>query len=550
MLTSTTSSPIRLLSVASEMFPMVKTGGLGDVVASLPQALRAENVSVYTMLPGYPAVLSALRNARRVGVMPDVLGYEATIWQGDVGDNALIVADIPALFQRQGNPYVTTDGVDWADNGIRFAAFCRAAAWVAQGWLEDFKPDVVQTHDWQAGLTAAFLHYDGAQNPKVVHTIHNIAFQGRFPMTELARFGLPPHAAAVDGVEYYGEIGFMKAALHFAARITTVSPTYAQEIQTGEWGMGLEGLLRSRAAALSGILNGVDTQEWNPAHDRDVLFPYDVGDTFSRRPNKRAFQAQFGLPQNPSAFLLGMVSRLTTQKGVDLVADMAERILDDQTQLVVVGSGDRAIERRLVAVQRAFPGKFACHIGFSEHLGHRIQASVDALLIPSRFEPCGLTQLYAFRYGCVPIAARVGGLADTIIDANQAAIMRGAGTGFLFSPVNSDTLTDAVIRARNVYRDRPSWYQLQQNGANYDVSWGSKAVSYARIFHDVLGTSVGDTSGIDFESFEIAQFRRDAARKNRRIAKGGVREDQVVVPNRRIARRPLSSSPGANRVTH
>ncbi|MBB2166415.1 glycogen synthase GlgA [Gluconacetobacter sp. 1b LMG 1731] len=497
------SGPIRVLSVASEMFPFVKTGGLGDVVGSLPAALHTEGVLVTTLLPGYPAVLDALEGPVRVAEMSPLPGVEIALLEGYAAGHRLLVIDCPSLFRRKGNPYLAPDGTDWPDNGLRFACLSRVAASLAQGHVPGRRPDLVMTHDWQAGLTGAYLHYDGQPAASVVQTIHNLAFQGRFPAADLARFGLPPHAFSIDGVECYGAVGFLKAGLLFAERIITVSPTYAREIQSPEWGMGLDGLLRSRADRLRGILNGIDTNDWNPETDPSVLFPYQVGDLAGRRPNKRAFQAEFGLRQDPNVFLLGLVSRLTGQKGVDILADIIPHILDDQTQLVVVGSGEVGMERALARLSRQYPDRLACHIGYSEQLGHRIQASADALLVPSRFEPCGLTQLCAVRYGCVPIASRVGGLADTIIDANEAAMASDVATGFLFSPVDGETLAGAIRRAATLYRQPARWAGLQRNGARYDVSWGRKAQEYARLFRRVLGRAeVGMTE------FDQSSMRR------------------------------------------
>ncbi|GBQ14797.1 starch synthase [Komagataeibacter rhaeticus] len=487
-------SPVRLLSVASEMFPFVKTGGLGDVTGSLPRALAPYGVEVTTLLPGYPAVMAALRGRKPVGAWTDILGHAATLWSGRAQGLDLLVLDAPTLFDRPGNPYLCPDGQDWPDNGIRFAVLSRMAADIAQGRIAAYHPDLVQAHDWQAGLTAAYLHHDrraqaapGAGVP-VVQTIHNLAFQGRFPAACLAEFGLPPEAFSVEGCECYGALSFLKAGLYHADRITTVSPSYAHEIQTPEGGMGLDGLLRQRGERLEGILNGINTDIWNPASDPAVHFPYVAGDTVGRAPNKRDLQAEFGLVADPDAFVIGIVSRLTAQKGIDLLNTVMPRLLVANTQVIVVGEGDREIERGLAALQRQFPRRFACHLGYSEELGHRVPSAADAFLIPSRFEPCGLTQLGALRYGAVPIASRVGGLADTIIDANPAALARGGGTGFLFSPVDGETLVAAVNRARLLYRrQRAIWRQLQLNGAGYDVSWNAKAAHYVALFAELLG---------------------------------------------------------------
>ncbi|WP_395370971.1 glycogen synthase GlgA [Komagataeibacter diospyri] len=485
-------SPIRLLSVTAEMFPFVKTGGLGDVAGSLPAALAPYGVMVTTLLPGYPAVMAAARERRVAAHMDSLLGHAVTLWSATVAGLDLLILDAPDLFDRPGNPYMCPDGQDWPDNGIRFAVLSRMAANIAQGHIDQYRPDIVQAHDWQAGLVAAYLHHDsiamGTSRTPVVQTIHNLAFQGRFPATCLTQFGLPPEAFSVEGCECYGAISFLKAGLYYSDRITTVSPSYAQEIQTPEGGMGLDGLLRHRGDRLEGILNGINTDIWNPASDPAVHFPYVVGDMSGRVPNKRDLQAQFGLWADPNAFVVGIVSRLTAQKGIDLLADVTDRLLAGNTQIIVVGEGDRDIERDLVTLNRRFPGRFACHIGYSEVLGHRVPAAVDALLIPSRFEPCGLTQLGALRYGAVPIASRVGGLADTIVDANPAALARGGATGFLFAPVDGETLVAGVNRARALYRrNRAAWRQLQHNGAGYDVSWNDKAAHYVMLFAEVLG---------------------------------------------------------------
>ncbi|NHN89014.1 glycogen synthase GlgA [Acetobacter conturbans] len=511
----TLSRPLRVLSVASEMFPFVKTGGLGDVIASLPAALAPHGVETRTLLPGYPAVLAAMRSVPHQPIpLGDVLGHEALLWTCRIDDRDLLVLDIPEFYQRPGNPYVTSKGGDWHDNSLRFAALARAAAFVAQGYITGYHPDIMQLHDWQAGLAAAYLHYDGDdicrangmnRRPRVIQTIHNLAFHGSFPLSEIPALGLPPQAASVDGCEFYGHLSFLKAGLYFSDWITTVSPTYAQEIQGHEWGMGFDGLLRTRSNTLSGILNGIDTEVWNPACDPCIHFPYVVGDTISRPFNKLALQAEFGLPQDRNAFLIGLVSRLTPQKGVDLLPDIMERLLVGNTQIIVVGEGERRLHHTLSALQRRFPRAFACRIGYSEELGHRLPSAVDALLVPSRFEPCGLTQLCALRYGAIPIVSRVGGLADTVVDANEAAIGQGVATGFLFSPVDGPSLANAVGRARHLFRDnRSAWMRLQRNGATTDVSWHGKSSQYVRLFSKLSGVEIVDPTDSSVVRFSSA----------------------------------------------
>ncbi|KDE21242.1 glycogen synthase [Acetobacter aceti 1023] len=478
---------LNVLSVASEMYPLIKTGGLGDVVGSLPGALQPYGIKTHTLLPGYPAVMKTLAERRVVKQFENVLGHAVTVWEGEAKGRALFVADVPALYNRAGNPYGSPTGQDWPDNGIRYAVLSRVGAFIAQGCLEHWRPVVVQTHDWHAALVAAYLHYDDVKAPPVSHVIHNLAFQGIFPRSKLEEFGLPLHAFALEGLEFYGQISFLKAALLFANRLTAVSPTYAEEIQTPEHGMGFDGLLRARSVVLNGILNGLDLKEWDPMTDPAVTFPYAVGDNVGRRANKRVLQAEFGLPQNAETFLLGLVGRLTTQKGVDILAEIMPRLFEWNIQLIVVGVGDREIMRSLAELQSHFPHQLACYLNYSEKLGHKLHSAVDASLIPSRFEPCGLTQLHALRYGSVPIAARVGGLSDTIVDANSAAIAEGVANGILFAPTNSETLLTAVRRAYALFQQKSTWARLQRNGALHDVSWEGKAAGYAQLFRELAG---------------------------------------------------------------
>jgi len=513
------------------MYPFVKTGGLGDIVGSLPKALLAHGINVTTILPGYPAVMSALMDRECVSYYENVFGHAVTLWRGTAHGHDLFVVDAPDLFDRPGNPYMGPDGRDWPDNAVRYAVFSRVVAWVAQGRIPGFAADLVQAHDWQTGLVPAYLYYDGVKAPPSVMTIHNLAFQGIFPASLLERFGLPPRAMSVDGVEYYGQIGFLKAGLQLATELTTVSPTYALEIQTPEHGMGLDGLLRSRSDVLHGILNGIDIDEWNPESDPSVVYPFEVGDIVGRRANKRVFQAEFGLPQDPDAFLLGIVSRLTTQKGADLLADILPRVMQDRVQLVVVGTGDHQIMRSFIRLQTRFPAQLACHLRYSERLGHRLHGAVDASLIPSRFEPCGLTQFHALRYGSVPIAARVGGLSDTLVDANTAAIAEGVANGILFSPTNQDTLYGAIRQAHSLFRQKAVWGRLQRNGGLHDVSWHGKAAVYARLFQRLAGHDPKDADLGD----DIAPRRGDLA--GRAGSARAAANTRVPGPGRKGARR-------------
>ncbi len=478
--------PLNVLSVASEIYPIIKTGGLADVAGALPGALAKEGVTVVSLVPGYPAVLRSLERMDVVRHYPDLFGGAARLLSARAGQLDLFVIDAPHLYERPGSPYLTPDGRDWPDNARRFAALGRIAADIGFGIVPGFAPDAVHAHDWQAGLAPAYLHFDGRPRPATVITIHNIAFQGIFPADLLYELGLSPGAFTVDGVEYYGQIGFLKAGLQLADRITTVSPTYAREIQTPEGGMGLDGLLRARAAVVSGILNGIDDTVWNPATDHFLAASFDHDNFGARLMNKEALQLRLGLRPDPDAMLFGVVSRLSEQKGLDLVLASLPTLLDGGAQLALLGAGDPSLEESFRAAATVYPGQVGCVFGYDEPLAHQIQGGSDALLVPSRFEPCGLTQLCAMRYGSVPIVSRVGGLADTVIDANEMALATGVATGFQFSPVNLTAALDAFRRAKSLWLDMDAWHRLQLNGMVAEVGWGRPARHYADLYRACL----------------------------------------------------------------
>jgi starch synthase len=475
---------VKVLSVASECFPLVKTGGLADVVGALPAALAREGVEMRVLLPGYPAVIAALAGADVV-LERELFGGAVRVLAGEAAGLSLLAVDAPHLYARPGNPYVGPDGRDWADNPQRFSALARIAADIGLGAAKDFVPDVIHAHDWQAGLTSAYLYYCGVQAPGTVFTVHNLAFQGQVPATLLAELGLPPESYGIDGVEYYGSIGMLKAGLRLADRITTVSPTYAAEIQTPEGGMGLDGLLRERSGALSGVLNGIDVDVWNPATDPALVARFDAGALHRRALNRTALQRRMNLDLDPAALLFGVVGRLTSQKGMDLIPAALPALLAHGMQLAVVGSGDPALQRAFQVAAEAYPGRVGVFIGYDETLAHLLQGGCDALLVPSRFEPCGLTQLCALRYGAVPVVARVGGLADTVIDANVAALASGAATGVQFSPVTAAGLAEAVARTARLRAEPPLWRQTQLNGMRADFSWSAPARAYAALYREL-----------------------------------------------------------------
>jgi starch synthase len=435
--------------------------------------------------------MKAIKRAQTAFSFTDYFGGPARILTAKPDGLELFVLDAPHLYNRPGGPYIDQTGVDWTDNPARFAALSRAGASLASGLLPTYAPKIVHVHDWQTGLVPAYLHYGGQPRPGVVMTVHNLAFQGQFDRRLLASLGLPPQAFTNDGVEYYGDIGFLKAGIRMADRITTVSPTYAAEICTAEGGMGLEGLLRGRADKLSGILNGIDDQVWNPATDRFIARTYADADPAIRAVNKADLQARFRLDPNPQACVFAVVSRLSWQKGLDLLLDALPVLLSEGAQLVLLGSGDKAIQAGFLAAERAHKGRIGCEFSYDEPMAHRVQAGADALIVPSRFEPCGLTQLYALRYGAVPVVARVGGLSDTVIDAGPMAVSAGVGTGVQFAPVNGPMLENTIRRTVRLFRNRTVWQRLRANGMATDVSWDNPARRYAELFDGLIAERGG-----------------------------------------------------------
>ena len=473
---------MRVLSVASEVFPLVKTGGLADVAGALPPALARQGVEMRTLVPGYPAVMAALGDAVEAHRWRALIGAEARLVAGRAAGLDILALDAPEFFDRPGNVYLDAEGRDWADNWRRFAALSAAAAEIAAGVWEGFRPDLVHAHDWQAGLAPAYLRYRGIATPSVI-TIHNLAFQGHFPASVFGGLELPPQAFALDGVEYFGGVGYLKAGLVSAGAITTVSPTYAEEIRTPAHGMALDGLLRARADALHGIVNGIDVEVWNPETDPLLAEQFSARRVRGRAGNRAAVEAEFGLGPGAGPIFC-VISRLTGQKGMDLVVEVAPDLVAAGGRLAVLGSGEARLEAALHGLAAAHPGRIGVRIGYDEPLAHRMQGGADAILIPSRFEPCGLTQLYGLRYGCVPVVARVGGLADTVIDANVAALNAGVATGLQFAPVDAAALRGAVLRAIGLY-GTPHWAALQKAGMRSDVSWDRSAALYADLYRSL-----------------------------------------------------------------
>lgn len=472
---------MNVLSVASEAFPLVKTGGLADVVGALPGALAAQGIAVTTLLPGYPQVAGAVRG-RAIHQWHDLLGVEARLLRGEIAGHPLLVLDAPALFAREGGPYADAGGTDWPDNWRRFAALGRAAADLAAGRVRGQRFAILHAHDWQAAMAPAYAARDaGPVRPRTVMTLHNIAFQGRFDADIFDALGLPADAYALDGVEYYGGVGFLKAGLASADAITTVSPGYAREIVSAEFGMGLEGLIAARRGVLSGIVNGIDPAVWSPATDCALPARYTARTLPRRQANKRAVESTFALDPGDGP-IATVVSRLTWQKGMDVLAAVLEDMVAGGWRLALLGSGDAHLEHAFLAAADRHAGRIGVRIGYDEPVSHLLQGGADAILVPSRFEPCGLTQLYGLAYGCVPIVARTGGLADTVIDANEAALAAGVATGFQFDGVTPDRLRQALDRAMAVWTEPATWAAIQRQGMRADFSWTNSGARYAALY--------------------------------------------------------------------
>lgn len=479
---------MKILSVTSEIFPLVKTGGLADVTGSLPKALEPLGIETTTLVPGYPKVIETLKSAMPLVVFDDLLGERASLLHTRIGGLSLFVLDAPALYDRPGGPYVDATGKDHPDNWKRFAALSLAAAEIAGGVLPRWVPDLVHTHDWQSALTSVYIRERGLATP-VVLTIHNIAFQGQYSADLLPHLRLPPQAYSTDRLEYFGDISYLKGGLQTADAITTVSPTYAREILTPRFGMGLDGVLNARVAVLRGIVNGIDLDIWDPATDPHLPRNYDVSHLRRKRDNKSALIERFGLNATTADPIFSAVSRLTWQKGFDMFAETADEIIDHGGKVVIFGQGDRNVEQSLLATAARYPGHMAIHIGYDEPTAHLIHGGSDAIVQPSRFEPCGLTQLYALRYGCVPVVSRTGGLSETIIDANDAAMSARVATGFQFHPINTDGLRLALRRAMHAYQDPKIWARLQNQGMKARFSWERSARQYAAVYTNLVRKS-------------------------------------------------------------
>jgi len=473
---------MKVLFATSELAPWVKTGGLGEVAGTLPAALRSHGVDVRVLVPAYPDLMKSFPKAKEIA-QPHRLGGllpTPTLRQAHSPDGTqLLLIDYPPYFNRLGNPYLGPEGRDWLDNHLRFGLLSRVAAWLgSQESTLDWRPDIVHCNDWQTGLAPVYLNYLPGRSAKSLFTLHNLAFQGLFDHASLFELGLPDAAWGIDGVEFYGYLSFLKAGLQHADAITTVSPTYAREIQTDAEGMGMGGLLRHRGAQLSGILNGIDTTIWNPATDPHLYQTYSARHLDGKAANKAELQIELGLEQRPDLPLLGVVSRLTEQKGLDLLLEAAPQMFKLPAQLAVLGSGTPELQQGWAALAHKHRGACAVTIGFDEALAHRIEAAADIFVMPSRFEPCGLNQLYSLRYGTPPVVRGTGGLADTVIDAADEK----HGNGFVFGPPTAAALLDALQRAITAWHDPERWRKLQKRGMARDSSWEAAARQYVELY--------------------------------------------------------------------
>jgi len=487
-------APIRVLHAAAEWFPLAKTGGLADVAAALPAAQRAAGLDARVLLPGLPALRERLHATRTVAAFGPAFGAaRVTLLRGRLAgsDVPIYLIDAPWLYGRAGNPYLGPDGRAWSDNPQRFALLGWVAAQLAEGALDaHWSPQIVHAHDWHAALAPAYLAAHGAAHTtaaraRSVLTVHNLAYQGDFAADRFGDLGLPAWMAGPEGIEFHGELRFLKGGLMFADRITTVSPTYAREILTPAEGHQMEVVLAPRADRLSGIVNGIDDTVWNPATDPAIAAHYDLERPEGKALCKAALQREFGLQQRAEAPVLGVVSRLTQQKGLDLLLSALHQWLGAGGQAVLLGSGDPSLEHAWRAAAAAAPEQLGVSIGFDEALAHRIVAGADLIGVPSRFEPCGLTQLYGLRYGTLPLVHRVGGLADTVVDADESALREDRATGFVFGAPTPDALAQAMRHALDGWRHPAAWRRVMRRAMSQDTSWRAPAARYAALYREL-----------------------------------------------------------------
>jgi starch synthase len=481
---------MNVLQVTAEIFPLLKTGGLADVAGALPAALNQVGCDVRVLLPGFDPIMADLQNPTLLARLTTPWGERVVLRQGVLGTLGIqaYVIDAPHLYHRPGTPYDDAQRQPYHDNHRRFAALGWVASLLACGLDTAWQPAVVQSHDWHAALTSAYLAFGPVEGRRVasVYTVHNLAYQGVFAPIHFFDLGLPPHAFGVNGVEFHGQVSFMKAGLYFADHITTVSPTYAREIQTPEQGCGLDGLLRSRAAEISGILNGVDETVWNPATDAAIDTSFDAKKPGGKARCKAALQQRLGLTVQADAPMFGVVSRLTEQKGLHLVLAVLDELVARGGQLVVLGTGETALEAAFQARAATYPQSVSVRIGYDEAFAHQIFAATDVTFVPSRFEPCGLTQMYGLKYGSLPLVHHVGGLADTVVDCALEHLADGTANGFVFHSFNPQSLSRALARALALYVRPTEWRAVRQRAMQQPLGWDKAAEQYMALFRHLV----------------------------------------------------------------
>ena len=488
---------MKVLHVAAEVFPLIKTGGLADVVGSLPQALIAEGADARLLLPGLPAITDAVLHQKKICDLGSVFGaVNVSLWIGQMPQSKVKVYLIraPYLYAREGGPYQAADGSEWSDNLQRFGLLGWVGAHLGAGGLDpDWTPQVLHAHDWHAAMACAYVAAHPARRVSTVYTVHNLAYQGLFAMADAHMLGLPARLLAPSGLEFHNQLCLMKAGLKFADRVTTVSPTYAAEIATPEFGCGLEGVIRSRGTDVSGILNGVDLSVWNPQTDAWLAHRYSPWDMSGKAECKRQLQTDLGLEVSAKATMFAVVSRLSSQKGLDLILASLPALLRSGGQLVVQGSGDPLLEAAFVSAAQQHPRQVAVRIGYDEAWAHKLIAGADIMAVPSRFEPCGLTQLYALRYGTLPLVRRVGGLADTVVNASavtSTGLADEGATGFVFNDATACALQTELVRALGYFEQPTLWATLMQQAMAQDFSWQKPARHYMTLYGEIAPSAI------------------------------------------------------------
>ena len=520
---------LQVLFVASEIYPLAKTGGLADVCASLPKHLARQGIDIRLLMPGYPGAMEQIKAPQVAADLGEVLpGARVRLVAGWTPDSGLPIwlVDCPALFQRPGTVYQDPDGADWGDNALRFGLLSHVAARIGLGQAAlDWRPDIVHAHDWHTGLVPLLLQQAGPQRPRTVFTIHNAAFLGCFPMESAGQAGLSPEILSGNGIEFYGQISFLKAGVVYADKLTTVSPTYACEIQTPEYGAGLDGLYQARSNDLTGIMNGIDSMLWDPATDPLLPHSYSPDNIEGKRVCKASLQDHSALYIDRRAPLVAFVSRLTRQKMADVVLECLPQMLEQhpRLQFVVHGRGEKDLEEGFSRIALEYPGRLAVRIGYEEPYAHRLQAGADILLHGSRFEPCGLTQLYAMRYGTIPVVRRVGGLADSVIDA----AMKDA-TGFVFEEENGKSMHQALRRCIESYEEHPcDWSRMQERIMKMDFSWSRSANKYVQLYSGLVPKAV-PTSVTEQETSLVVKTRNRQGAYTKAVASLACKKNQLV----------------------